>query len=58
MRKTEKQEKRLKEALGIANKRGNTFVGFRPTVFSDKRYTKKNTRQARQALQRSDREEW
>ena len=45
MTRKARQERQIKEKLNIKNRRGDTFVGCRPTVYADKtKYGKKDRR--------------
>ena len=44
MTKKSKHKKQLEQQLGLQNRRGETFVGFRSTVFASKKYNKKESR--------------
>lgn len=50
MTKKEKEKLRIRQELGITNDRGNTFVGFRPSIMKTKKGDKKITRRENKKL--------
>ena len=51
--KKEKQQKQIRQQLGITNERGDTWSGFRPSIMKTKKGDKKITRRENKAMCRN-----